>query len=366
MIFSDRDTRSIVALAGGGLIVVLLGGVLVSAVGLRGAGRESTAPSTPITTKPRAADSASTTVQATAATSTMATTATVPPAAGDQPEVRMLASGGDAFASVSPIVDRLPSRSVLRISATGFETSGSGYVEQCTVGGCSNLFPVLFDENGSARLQYLVDSSFGARFEPSSTCRVGEPPCAVHLRGNGRSAFLTTVFGEVAALERKVTVEPGVLGLADGSRVRVSVTGFNPGERVQAMLCAAPDTRGSERCGAPGPVSSFTIGSSGAGRTTLVIRETHVGSARVLCGRGATCGIVVSHAGSSVPAPVVTIGFAIGPAARYDATRWLTGLSVAAVLLALAVFLVRGTDWRKPTEADTPDLDHAVLVGDEL
>ena len=299
---------------------------------------------------------------ATAAT----TTAAVPRAALDGLEVHVQASAGDAFASPSPLVDRLPSRSVLRISATGFETSGSGYVEQCTVGGCSNLFPVLFDENGSARLQYLVGSSFGARFEPASTCRAGQPPCAVHLRGNGRSAFLTTVFGDAAAVQRQVTVEPGALGLVDGARVRISVTGFNPGEHVQAMLCAAPDTRGSERCGAPGPVSSFTIGSGGAGRTTFVIRETHVGSARVLCGRGAECGIVVSHAGSSVPAPVVPIAFAVGPAARYDATRWLTGLSLAAVLLAFAVFLVRGTDWRKPTEADTPDLDHAVLVGDEL
>ena len=31
------------------------------------------------------------------------------------------------------------------------------------------------------------------------------------------------------------------------------------------------------------------------------------------------------------------------------------------VLLAVALLLIRRTDWRKPTEADTPDLDRAVL-----
>jgi hypothetical protein len=362
VIFSDRSTRSIVALAGGGLLVVLLGGVLVSGVVLRGAGHDETA-APPGSTKPRSAESTSTTLQMPATT---ATTAAVPRAELDGLEVNMQASAGDAFASPWPLVDRLPPRALLRISATGFETSGSGYVEQCSVGGCSNLFPVLFDQNGSARLQYLVGSSFGARFEPSSTCGAGEPPCAVHLRGNGHSAFITTVFGNAAAVQRQVTVEPGALGLVDGTRVRISVTGFNPGDHVQAMLCAAPDSRGSERCGAPGPVSSFTIGAGGAGRTELEIRAGRVGSDGATCGRGAKCGIVVSEAKSSVPAPVVEIAFAIGPGAAYDATRTLVGLGIAIVLILLAIFWVRGTDWRKPTEADTPDLDHAVLVGDEL
>jgi hypothetical protein len=353
VIFSDRSTRSIVALAGGSLFTVLLGAVLVSGIGLRGSGRDGMVAAPP-TTLP---------LPAMAAT---VTTAAVPRAELDGLEVNMQASAADTFASSWPLVDRLPPRALLRISATGFETSGSGYVEQCSVGGCSNLFPVLFDENGSARLEYVVGSSFGSRFEPASTCGAGEPPCAVHLRGNGRSAFVTTVFGNAAAVQRQVTVEPGALGLVDGTRVRISVIGFNPGEHVQAMLCAAPDTRGSERCGAPGPVSAFTIGASGAGRTELEIRAGRVGSDRATCGRGAKCGIVVSQAKSSVPGPVVEIAFAIGPGAGYDATRTLAGLGLAIALIALAIFWVRGTDWRKPTEADTPDLDHAVLVGDEL
>ena len=56
------------------------------------------------------------------------------------------------------------------------------------------------------------------------------------------------------------------------------------------------------------------------------------------------------------------ITFATGPAARYNPFRSLTGLAVALVLVALAFFLARTTDWRKPTEADTPELDRAVLT----
>ncbi len=94
----------------------------------------------------------------------------------------------------------------------------------------------------------------------------------------------------------------------------------------------------------------------------LVIRAGRIGSAGASCGRGATCGIVVSHATSSVPAPVVPIAFAAGPAARYDPFRWSMGVAVALALLALAFLLARTTDWRKPSEADTPDLDRAVLI----
>jgi len=58
---------------------------------------------------------------------------------------------------------------------------------------------------------------------------------------------------------------------------------------------------------------------------------------------------------------VVRSTFAAGPSASYDATRVLVGLLVAAILFALASYLVRTTDWRKPTEADTPALDEAIL-----
>jgi hypothetical protein len=56
------------------------------------------------------------------------------------------------------------------------------------------------------------------------------------------------------------------------------------------------------------------------------------------------------------------VTFAAGPSATYDSARLLSGLLIAGLLLLLACVLVRATDWRKPTEADTPELDRAVLV----
>jgi len=355
--------RSIMVLAGGGLLVVLLGGVLVGGIGLHGAQRDETGSALPSTTA-RSAVSTSTTAGTTATTSP-ATVATRAPY--DGVDVHVDAGPIDAFDTDQPLVDGLRGRSVLRITATGFETNSTGFVEQCTATRCANQFPVVFDINGVAHFQYLVSDTFAAAFAPDSTCRADEPPCVVHVRGNGNSAFLTTFFRDAAPEPRRTTVTPNPLDLVVGDQVRITATGFNPGEPVQAMLCAAPATHGTERCGAPGPVASFTIGANGSGRTELEIRAGRVGSDGVSCERGATCGIVVSHAGSSVvPAPVVEIAFATGPGAGYDANRTLVGLGAAIALIALATFWVRRTDWRKPSEADTPDLDRIELTGEEL
>jgi hypothetical protein len=111
-------------------------------------------------------------------------------------------------------------------------------------------------------------------------------------------------------------------------------------------------------------VASFTIGADGTGRTLLVIRGGRVGSEGAECGRDTPCGIVVQEDASEVPAPVVPVTFAAGPSARYESTRVLLGLALGCGLFAVALFLVRRTDWRKPTEADTPELDGAVLTAD--
>ena len=50
-----------------------------------------------------------------------------------------------------PIVDTLAAQTVLRVTAAGFEPYGRGVIEQCTVSGCANQFPVVFDVNGTRR-----------------------------------------------------------------------------------------------------------------------------------------------------------------------------------------------------------------------
>ncbi len=269
------------------------------------------------------------------------------------------------FGTGSPVVDELARRSVLRITASGFEPNAYGQVEQCTRDRCTNSFPVLFDEVGSARIQYLVRDTIETLPNAAvSMCRDREPPCVVRLRTETDTAFLTTVFGDVASNSRRVSVMPSARDLVGEAAVTVAAHGFTPGARVHATMCAAPDTAGSQRCGAPSPLASFMIGADGAGRTVLVIRGGRVGSAGAECGRDTPCGIVVQEEASEVPAPVVPITFAAGPSARYESGRLVIGIALGAVLLAVALFLTRRTDWRKPSEADTPELDGAVLSAD--
>ena len=157
----------------------------------------------------------------------------------------------------------------------------------------------------------------------------------VHLSNNENHAFLTTVFKGPAPTPRRVVVDTAKRGLVGDAPVRVSVAGFIPGERVQAMLCAAPFTYGTERCGAPGPVAPFTIDADGTGRIAMVLKGGRVGSDGSSCGRSAACAIVVSYAGSSIPGTALPIKFAAGPSARYSETRLVMGLAGALALLLL-------------------------------
>jgi hypothetical protein len=276
-------------------------------------------------------------------------------------DATMYAVTADTFASSPPHVDRLAAESVLRILAIGFEANATGTIEQCTATSCGNRFPVVFDFQGVARLQYLVSASFADADASPTRCRAADPPCAVHLRSQGSSAFLTTVFGDAARPAPRVTLEPNA-ALQDGAKVRVVATGFTPGEQLEASLCAAPDTFGARRCGPPAPVARLEIDGEGRGETLLTVRTGRVGTERALCGRGTKCVIVVGRPRSRIPAPAVPVAFSAGPGVRYQPARWLMGIAIALVLLTLASLLIRTTDWRKPTEADTPELDRVVLA----
>ena len=219
-------------------------------------------------------------------------TAGARPVTVDGPSV--LVSAAVPYGTRIPVVGGLPTCAVMYITASGFPPSVTGTVEQCSVGGCAHAFPVTFDANGDARFQYLVRDDFAAAFAPPSTCRADAAPCVVTVSASEMRAHFTTVFHDAAPAERRVTLTPGAEGLVDGAPVRVAVTGFEGGEQVQAMLCAAPDTFGSTRCGAPGPLAQFTIGADGTGTATLTLREGRVGSDGARCTRGSgPCGIVV-------------------------------------------------------------------------
>jgi hypothetical protein len=339
------------AFAGVALLVVLLGALAIG-IGFRGSGEAENGSPPSTTSSPTT--SVPTTRPATPGRSVVRE-------ATEGPEVRLDAIDRDTFVAGVPVVAKLAHESVLRISAIGYDTFATGSVVQCTLNSCTNSFPVTFDETGAARFQYLVRDAITTEGGAVSTCRSHEPPCVVRLRTETHTSFVTTIFGDVAATPRQVTVTPSARDLVQEASVTVTAQGFPPGHRVHAKLCVAPDTAGTARCGSPSPVAPFTIGADGTGRTALVIRGANVGSEGAACGRDAPCGVVVQEESSEVPAPVVPVFFAAGASARYDALQLAIGVALAFVLLAVSFFLVHRTDWRKPTEADTPELDRAVL-----
>ena len=96
-----------------------------------------------------------------------------------------------------------------------------------------------------------------------------------------------------------------------------------------------------ERCGLP---RSVTADASGAASVTVTAGER--------CSR---CGIRVTGAGARDV--FVPVRFVAPPGVTYDAAQVALGLGAAALLLLVAGFIVRRTDWRPPTEAATPEMD---------
>ncbi len=279
------------------------------------------------------------------------------------PEVILTPKDPDDFPVSFDAVDRLAPRTVLQMHPTGFEPFAVATAEQCapTVAApCANRIPVQFDEDGTARFQYLVRDDFLGDRHPAARCSTQDPPCFVVIRDpdTGERAEVQTVFGVAVPAPGRIRVTPAT-GLAlDGQRVRVAVRGYPPGERVEAMLCAAPDAVGS-RCGAPGPTAPLLVGPDGRGATTLLVEAGTVGAERASCLRGDRCGISVASATVYQRAQVVPITFAGPPGAQYDRNRVLGGVAIAAVLLLVAFTLIRRSDWSSVGEAAAPEIDEA-------
>ena len=161
-----------------------------------------------------------------------------------------------------------------------------------------------------------------------------------------------------------VAVTPKPTELENGSVVTVRAAGLAPDTVTHVVVCAAPAIAGRERCGAPGPHARLRVDSEGRGSARLAIRGTRVGDDAVECDQAVKCGVSVTSATGTPLVAVVGISFSRGPGASYQGSRLGFSLAAAAVLVLLALYLLRTTDWRKPTEADTPALDAATFLDD--
>ncbi|MGH8972378.1 MAG: neocarzinostatin apoprotein domain-containing protein [Acidimicrobiia bacterium] len=334
-------------LLGGAVGVVVLFAAAAMLVGLRGGGGGD-AGDRPVSPRPPASVPAG------------SPPAPAPPAveAGGVPD-RPAGIGPDVAITSGArrgVVDRLPESAVLVVRARGFKP-GTGEVAQCALDAdgpreCVNRFPVQFDAGGAARFQYLVSDGV----EPAGRCRAGGMPCLLIVFGPHGEApgSVFTVFHDPAPPPGRIVVEPRA-GLSDGDVVTVRASGFPPATRLVAAQCPPEANADPGRCRQA--VSTLTDAGGGA-VVRLTVRTGPVGEGS--CGARQPCSVRV--AAEAAVAPVtVPVAFTAGPSARYRGGRLAGGLALAGLLLVLAWWLFRTTDWGEPTAAATPEMDRAVL-----
>ena len=284
------------------------------------------------------------------------------PVAEAPPPLPVIAVNGSDPDDPGPYVtvDRLGPDPLVRVTAAGFEPFETGFVEQCVaeVGllpACTGRFPVQFGEDGGGEFQ------FGMRTASApGGCQYARPTCILRLSGvsSGRLGEVQTVVGP--ARRGRVDVSPDS-GLGESATAQVVVTGFPPRTSATAMLCAPLGGYDVRRCGGAGGPARFDVGPDGSGRTSLAVGTGPVGVNRLPCGPRHPCGVLVVVGDGFVAAPAVPLQFSLGPGATYNTARLVTGLVLGASLMALAFLLARRTDWNKPTEAATPEVDAADL-----
>jgi hypothetical protein len=282
----------------------------------------------------------------------------------DIPVVVMHAEDGNRFLPYQPVSGLEPGAAV-RVQVDGFDWHERGSVQQCVVEigrqtACGEPFPVQFDGDGRADFQFAVRADIAA-----GGCRIGQPTCLLRVAGEAGSRQVSVQTVLVDRLTPgQVRIEPEG-PLADGQTVDVIVSGFPPGSTATAVLCAPPEAYDARRCSAPEPASTFVIDGAGAGRTALTVAAGRLGSDAALCGPRRSCGISVVAGGGFVAAPVTPVRFSRGPGVAYDGGRVVFGVLLAIVLSGAAVVIVRRTDWTKPSEAATPELDGSDLRTDQ-
>ena len=275
------------------------------------------------------------------------------------PVLVLHAADPDRFLPYQPVSGLVPD-AVVRVQVDGFDWHERGSVRQCVVElghqtACGEPFPVQFDGDGRADFQFAV------RNIAPGACRIGQPTCLLRVTGESgaRQASVQTVLVD-RLTTGEVRIEPAG-PLADGQTVDVIVSGFPPGTTATAVLCAPPEWYDARRCGPPEPASTFAIDPAGAGRTTLTVAAGRLGSGAALCGPRRVCAVAVVVGGGFVAAPVEPVQFSLGPGVAYEGGRVLAGVLVATVLIGAALVIARRTDWTKPAEAATPDLDSSDL-----
>jgi len=260
------------------------------------------------------------------------------------PVVPLQATSDDDNPGVHPAVGGLESGTVLRLSIEGFPSFAKAQASQCVGALCTNSIDVQLDEDGAGRVQYLVFDDFASSAEG---CRLDAAPCSIvveNVDGDER-AEVDTLFTDELPPPGRVRVSPDD-DLIAGDHIDLVAEGFLPGAAIAALVCVT----GSNECRRAGDGATFTVDDDGTARADTTVPA---------CPRSSRCELRVRGDRSFTRAPAVALAFATPPGADYDTGRVALGIAIAVALLAIALYLIRRTDWRPVGEEAAPEIDDA-------
>ncbi len=253
------------------------------------------------------------------------------------------------------VLDHLGAVEVVRLRPTGFAPNRTGAVRQCRADvelRCGPPFPVRFDNDGAADIQYRVTASVDGDGGPWG-CG-GDDRCVVEVGDGDDVGYVDTSFGDRAPVDVGVEVLGGRRVHA-GDVVRIRVSGTMPDGGTEVVLCqrlaAIPAA-----CLALAPLPPGTA-SSGPEAVTVEVS----GAAARRCDPG-PCTLTIARNGQPVRADVVTLRVTAANVVHYTGRRLAAGLTVAVALLAVALGLWRGHDWSPPRAADGSAIDDAAFA----
>lgn len=200
---------------------------------------------------------------------------------------------------------------VLVVRVAGFEDDRGGTIAVCAADRCGLRFPVNFDDDGNALIQYRVDLARGC---------AGATTCRLELRSDDRIATAVLASGRSTGTKRGVVVGSRRVR-ADGA-VAINVSGVDA-DRIRVLGCDRDARRRSE-CRELRFIDGRVVVDTGVNRLVILDRTT----------------------GLPIVSPVEVSVTGLRPS--YDGVRLAVGLAVGAALLVAALMLVRRTEWREP------------------
>jgi hypothetical protein len=239
------------------------------------------------------------------------------------------------------------------VEATGFTPSVTARVQQCTAPfdraeRCAAALPVTFDSNGEARFIVAVAVRFETPNGESVDCDGSVPRCTIAVVAPEEHALAPIVFGVEPAPAATVTMARAVV--RSGDVVRITGRGFPPGATGQVAQCVPAATLDGRTCGGRAADASIQFDDRGEGTVDYRVR------AHDACRRGRPCGITVVTPGQLTGVNLVLLTFGAASAPDYTPSRLLLWLGFAVVLLVVAGWLMRTTDWSPIGEnADDPE-----------